>query len=76
MQKLSVRSNISGVFYHRLVFAIRFARFQELLQRDDLADAAGDLVSIIQEDLAPSAWWAVVLCDAMPLLDYGQSYTR
>ncbi|KAF6753070.1 Nup85 nucleoporin-domain-containing protein [Ephemerocybe angulata] len=69
-QKLGPRSNVGGVFFHRLLFCTRYARFHELLQRQDFSEAAFDLVSIFQSDVAPTAWWAVVLCDAVQLLDY------
>lgn len=60
------------MFYYRLIFATRFARLQGFLRRKEYADAASDLVAIVREDMAPASWWAVVLYDSIPLLDYGQ----
>lgn len=60
-----------GVFMHRLVFAVRYAHFHELLQDQQYQDAASDLVTIFQEDVAPKSWWAVMLSDAIPLLQFG-----
>lgn len=71
IQNLATQSNLSGVFYYRLIFVTRFARLQGLLQRKEYQDAASDLVAIIREDVAPASWWAVVLYDSIPLLEYG-----
>ena len=72
IQKLGLQSNVNGVFYYRLIFVTRYARLQELLFRKELADAASDLIAIIQDDIAPASWWAVILCDSVQLLEYGE----
>lgn len=70
VQTLGRQPGVSGVFFHRMIFTIRYAQLHELLARDDFGDAAAALVAIFHEDVAPTAWWAVVLCDAVPLLEY------
>ncbi|KAJ2911868.1 hypothetical protein MD484_g8548, partial [Candolleomyces efflorescens] len=70
IQKLGLQSNVNGVFYYRLIFVTRYARLQELLYRKELSDAASDLITIIQDDIAPASWWAVILCDSVHLLEY------
>jgi nuclear pore complex protein Nup85 len=72
IQKLGLQSNVNGVFYYRLIFVTRYARLQELLYRKELADAASDLITIIQDDIAPASWWAVILYDSVQLLEYGE----
>ncbi|TFK17557.1 hypothetical protein FA15DRAFT_675993 [Coprinopsis marcescibilis] len=67
---LTNQPKINGVFYHRMIFAARYARLHELLGRHEFVEAALDIVTIFQEDVAPSSWWAVVLCDSVPLLEY------
>lgn len=54
------------------MFAVRYAEFHQRLLNRDLQDAAWDLVSMFQEDMAPKSWWAVLLCDAVELLQYGE----
>ncbi|KAF9526094.1 Nup85 nucleoporin-domain-containing protein [Crepidotus variabilis] len=68
VQELRTQVGIHGVFVHRLVFAVRFARFHELLDKEAHQDAASDLIAIFSEDIAPTSWWAIVLCDSIPLL--------
>ncbi|KAI6044488.1 Nup85 nucleoporin-domain-containing protein [Pisolithus marmoratus] len=70
LQGLRVNSAAHGVFIHRLMFAVRYAEFHQRLLNRDLQDAAWDLVSMLQEGIAPKAWWAVLLCDAIELLQY------
>ncbi|KAJ3508718.1 hypothetical protein NLJ89_g5602 [Agrocybe chaxingu] len=70
VQELGSQSTVQGVFVHRLVFVVRYARFHELLEKQEYRDAADDLIAIFVGDVAPTAWWAVVLCDAIPLLRY------
>ena len=36
-----------------------------------LQDAAWDLISMFQEDMALKSWWVVLLCNAVELLQYG-----
>ncbi|PPR01778.1 hypothetical protein CVT24_001801 [Panaeolus cyanescens] len=73
VQEIRAQSNIQGIFVHRLVFTVRYARFHDLLQKQDYADAASDMISIFSEDVAPTAWWATVLYDSIPLLKYDQA---
>lgn len=70
LQGLRANSAAHGVFIHRLMFAVRYAEFHQRLLNRDLQDAAWDLVSMLQEGIAPKAWWAVLLCDAIELLQY------
>jgi nuclear pore complex protein Nup85 len=61
-----------GVFIHRLVFAVRYAEFHQKRLEGDLQDAALDLVSIFQGDIAPKSWWGVLLTDSVDLLNCGK----
>ncbi|KAG2011366.1 hypothetical protein CC2G_011493 [Coprinopsis cinerea AmutBmut pab1-1] len=70
IQALGNRPEVNGVFYHRMVFAVRYAQLHELLTRQDFVDAAAALVAIFYEELAPSSWWALVLCDSVELLEH------
>ena len=36
--------------------------------QQDVEEAALDLVNMLQDDIAPKSWWAVLLCDAVTLL--------
>ncbi|KAJ6581722.1 Nup85 nucleoporin-domain-containing protein [Mycena capillaripes] len=58
LQNLNIHHPSSqGVFVHRLMFAIRYSNFQQL--------------PMFRDDVAPKAWWAVMLCDvAVDLLQY------
>jgi nuclear pore complex protein Nup85 len=71
IQSLRDQPKSQGIFLHRLMFVVRYAHFHQLLERQDLQDAASDLVAIFQEDLAPKSWWAVLLCDSVQLSQYG-----
>ena len=57
-----------GVFAHRLQFAVRFAEFHRRRATGDLSAAAADAIALFRDALAPRAWWAAVLADALPLL--------
>ena len=59
-----------AVFQHRLMFAVRFTEFHQRRANGDLAGAASDLLSMFREETAPKSWWAVLLCDAVELLQY------
>lgn len=72
VQELRTKSNVHGVFVHRLVFTVRYARFHELMEKREYQDAASDLIAIFSENVAPTSWWAVVLYDSAPLLRYGK----
>ncbi|KAJ7623243.1 Nup85 nucleoporin-domain-containing protein [Roridomyces roridus] len=69
LQNLNIRhSGSQGVFIHRLMFAVRYSNFQQLRVKRELQNAASDLVTMFQDDVAPKSWWAVMLCDAVELL--------
>ncbi|KAI0070891.1 hypothetical protein K474DRAFT_1669600 [Panus rudis PR-1116 ss-1] len=60
----------NAIFIYRLMFAVRFAEFHQRRINGELEDAAADVVSIFQDEIAPKAWWAVVLWDAIGLLQH------
>ena len=72
VQELRAQSLSQGVFMHRLIFAVRYARFHELVHKQHYQDAASDLMAIFVEEIAPTSWWAVVLCDSVQFLQYGE----
>jgi hypothetical protein len=55
------------------MFAVRYSNFQQLCVEHDLQNAASDLVAMLRDDIAPKSWWAVMLCDAVDLLQYRKS---
>lgn len=63
-----------AVFSHRLQFAVRFAEFHQRRANGDGQGAAADIAAMFRDEIAPKAWWAVILCDAVELLQYGTSY--
>ncbi|PIL25370.1 hypothetical protein GSI_13260 [Ganoderma sinense ZZ0214-1] len=69
----AARSSVPAVFQHRLMFAVRFAEFHQRRASGDLAGAASDLLSMFREETAPKSWWAVLLCDAVELLQYNET---
>jgi len=73
LQTLRSHSGANGVFVYRLKFAVRFAEFHQRKINGDLQEAAFDVVSMFQEDIAPKLWWAVILCDAVDLLQNNES---
>ena len=72
VQELQAQSSIQGIFVHRLIFAVRFARYHQLIEKQEYQDAASDLMAIFIEEVAPMSWWAVVLCDSVQLLRYSK----
>jgi nuclear pore complex protein Nup85 len=74
LQELRLRAHpgADGVFTHRLMFAVRYAEFHQRRIRGDLQDAALDLLTMFNEDLAPKSWWGVLLCDAVELIRNGK----
>ncbi|KAF9244099.1 Nup85 nucleoporin-domain-containing protein [Melanogaster broomeanus] len=70
LQTLRANPGAQGVFIHRLMFAVRYAEFHQRLLKQDLQDAAWDLVTMFQDEIAPKSWWGVLLCDAIQLLQY------
>ena len=70
IQDLRDQPKSQGIFLHRLMFVVRYARFHQLLEGQELQDAALDLVAMFREDLAPKSWWPILLCDSVQLLQY------
>ncbi|KAF7969294.1 hypothetical protein HWV62_22433 [Athelia sp. TMB] len=68
LQALRAQPGSPGVFVYRLMFAVRYAEFQRKCMQQDVEEAALDLVNMLQDDIAPKSWWAVLLCDAVTLL--------
>ncbi|KAI5124259.1 hypothetical protein M0805_005108 [Coniferiporia weirii] len=68
LQELRAGPSPHGVFVHRLMFAVRYAEFHQRNAQGDAENAALDLISMFEEDLAPRAWWGVILNDAIPFL--------
>jgi nuclear pore complex protein Nup85 len=69
LQELQAHPEATGVFIHRLLFAVRYAEFHQRRLSGDVQDAALDLEALFEYDIAPKAWWGVLLCDATELLD-------
>ena len=63
-----------GLFMHRIAFAIRYAEFRQRELHGDLKNAAMDLVSMFEEELAPRSWWGVLLYDSTRFLQDGNSF--
>ena len=63
-----------GVFVHRLVFAFRYAEFHRRKLVGDVKNAASELMSMFEHELAPRAWWGVLLYDAIPFLQDGKFF--
>lgn len=74
LQELRAHPGADGVFTHRLMFAVRYAEFHQRRLSGDLQEAALDLLTMFNEDLAPTTWWGVLLCDAIELIRNGESY--
>jgi nuclear pore complex protein Nup85 len=74
MQELYSKGPSHWVFYHRFMFVSRYAQFHESLANSDYAAAAKAVVSIINEELAPRAWGAVLLADCIPLIRFGMFF--
>ena len=53
------------VFVQRLMFAVRYAEFHQRAILGDTENAALDLLSLFEENLAPRTWWGVLLHDAV-----------
>jgi len=70
VQELQTQSSIKGILVHRLIFAVRFARYYQLIEKQEYQEAASDLMAIFVEEVAPTSWWAVVLWDSIQLLCY------
>ncbi|KLO17911.1 hypothetical protein SCHPADRAFT_820586 [Schizopora paradoxa] len=68
LQELRTEIGPRGVFMHRMMFAVRYAEFHQRNVQGDRENAALDLISLFEEELAPRSWWGVVLYDAIPFL--------
>lgn len=73
LQQLRSDWTTDGIFIRRLIFAVRYAEFHQKRVEQDLQDAALDLISMFQDDVVPKAWWGVLLCDSVNLLQYGDA---
>lgn len=73
LRELKKDAGPHGVFVQRLEFAIRYAEFHQHNNLADTENAASALMSIFEENLSPRSWWAVLLNDAIPLLQDGSS---
>lgn len=47
------------------MFAVRYAEFHQRAILGDTENAALDLLSLFEENLAPRSWWGVLLHDAV-----------
>jgi nuclear pore complex protein Nup85 len=59
-----------GIFLHRLMFIVKYAEFHQRKLSNDLAEAAADLISMFEDDIAPTSWWGVLLLDSVEFLNY------
>lgn len=59
-----------GIFLHRLMFIVKYAEFHQRKMSNDLAEAAADLISMFEDEIAPTSWWGVLLQDAVEFLNY------
>ncbi|TRM65397.1 nucleoporin Nup85-like protein [Schizophyllum amplum] len=73
LQEWALRGESRGVFMHRLMFAVCYARFHDFRGAGELQNAATELVAMLQDGVAPRAWWAVLLSDAVELLQHDQA---
>jgi nuclear pore complex protein Nup85 len=74
LQELQAQPSCRAAFIHRLTFAVRYAQFHHLRMKQELEDAASDLVAMFHDDIPPKSWWGVLLCDAIELLQCSQSF--
>ncbi len=72
LQELRTEIGPRGVFMHRMMFAVRYAEFHQRNLQGDRENAALDLISLFEEELAPRSWWGVILHDAIPFLQSGE----
>lgn len=73
LQELQAQPASRGIFIHRLMFAVRYAQFHHLRMKQELQEAAQDLLTMFREEIAPKSWWGVLLCDANELLQFGKA---
>lgn len=65
---------LNGVYVYRLIFAVRLAEYHQRKMSGELQDASFDLVTMFKEGIAPKGWWAVLLYDAIDLLNNGELF--
>jgi nuclear pore complex protein Nup85 len=63
-----------GIFLHRLMFIVKYAEFHQRKMSNDLVEAAADLISMFEDDIAPTSWWGVLLLDSVEFLNYRECY--
>ena len=76
LQELQSHPDATGIFIRRLMFAAQYAEFHRRRASGDYQDAAVILEAMLQQDVAPKAWWAVLLCDAVELLNLAQGTSQ
>jgi nuclear pore complex protein Nup85 len=59
-----------GIFLHRLMFIVKYAELHQRKMSNDLVEAAADLISMFEDDIAPTSWWGVLLQDSVEFLNY------
>lgn len=59
-----------GIFLYRLMFIVKYAEFHQRKMSNDLVEAAADLISLFEDDIAPTSWWGVLLLDSVEFLNY------
>ncbi|KAF9642653.1 hypothetical protein BDM02DRAFT_3105390 [Thelephora ganbajun] len=59
-----------GIFLHRLMFIVKYAEFHQRKISNDLIEAAADLMSMFEGDIAPTSWWGVLLQDSVEFLNH------
>ncbi|CBQ69050.1 conserved hypothetical protein [Sporisorium reilianum SRZ2] len=72
-QHLALDKHARGFFSKRLAFLARFRDFHRLYADGQWAAAAGLLVELVTTEAAPERFLAVLLVDAIPLLEDGQA---
>lgn len=70
---LEFNKHARGFFSKRLAFLARFRDFHRLYADGQWAAAAGLLVELVTTEAAPERFLAVLLVDAIPLLEDGQA---
>ncbi|KAG7093511.1 hypothetical protein E1B28_007185 [Marasmius oreades] len=73
LQELPSRINTEGIFAHRLTFAVRYAQIHRLRAEGESPAAIFEIITLLREEIAPKSWWAVLLCDAVDLLQGGSN---
>lgn len=74
LPQLQSETSIPGVYIHRLLFAVRYSNFHQLRIQQDHRTAVLELIEMLGDDVAPKSWWAVLLCDAVELINDGELF--